>query len=137
MIKAKGVYAYKTSDRYQSGVPDIYVSGGNWIESKSAGIKKAFNWHAAHSQEQINMSANLRKSGDKVLCASVWTIHNRVYFIIVPWVVISHKPVWDRVDIKEWGFPYSKIENWMDMFDSKYHRNFDTDWEKTEIERWQ
>lgn len=136
MIRAKGILAYKVSDRFQSGIPDIYITGGNWIECKQAGIKKTFNWHGAHTQEQINFVSNLRRCGDRVLAASVWTIQSRIYFIIVPWEVISHKPIWERADVKEWGFPYSKVQNWMEMFNSSCSRNFDDGWATLAKEQW-
>jgi hypothetical protein len=136
MIKAKGIWAYKTSDRFQSGVPDIYIAGGNWIECKAIGIRKTFNWHNTHTQEQLNFAAHLRSSGDRVLAASVWTIQSRIFFIIIPWEVLSIKPVWTRAEIKEWGYPYSKIENWMDMFNLDHNRHYDLSWETQIKEQW-
>jgi len=63
-IRSAGIFAYKVSDRFQTGVPDIYIQGGNWIENKWVRCVRAFSPAATLRPEQKVWASNLIKAGD-------------------------------------------------------------------------
>lgn len=64
-IKLRGSFAYKTSDRFQIGVPDIYMTGGNWIETKRVSCSLYFSPRLLLMPEQRNWAERLTRHGDK------------------------------------------------------------------------
>ena len=69
-LKRRGIFAYKTSDRFSLGVPDIYVAGGRWIESKVVSLgsqdHRVINIFGKLSAEQHNFANALIRAGDTV-----------------------------------------------------------------------
>lgn len=78
----RGIFSYKTADRFHSGVPDIYVCGGNWIESKVGGATYKLDIHKLLRPEQRNFARNLKMAGDTVwmFIAVEWVDHGRRYW---------------------------------------------------------
>lgn len=67
ILKSKGLFNWKPSDRVRAGVPDRYVAGGNWIEFKHAvyfmrGPKTLIRMFTA---EQKRMMEDIIKGGDR------------------------------------------------------------------------
>ncbi len=66
-IKGFGTFAYKTSDSFQVGIPDIYICGGKWIESKVVSVsgKRPFGLLSEISGFQHKWMQRLEENGDK------------------------------------------------------------------------
>lgn len=78
MIVAKfrglGLFAYKTSDNFQIGLPDIYIASGKWIESKIVKVsgKRPFSIIGEVTEAQKKWAKDLAHGGDDVyLCILV------------------------------------------------------------------
>ena len=71
-LKALDIFCYKTSDRFHSGVPDIYVTRGIWIESKVVkvgGQNRAINIRDKMTPIQHSFAQSLSGGGDKFILA--------------------------------------------------------------------
>lgn len=65
-LKYRGKLAVKMSDRFHAGIPDIYVSGGIWIEVKTVPFKKYFSPLKLLRPDQHRWMQNLKDHADKV-----------------------------------------------------------------------
>lgn len=65
-LKYAGRFAYKTSDRFQTGVPDIYMAGGTWCESKVHKCSRSFWPMKLLRPEQKIWADKLTNGGDAV-----------------------------------------------------------------------
>ena len=64
-LKRLGRWAYKTSDRFNAGVPDVYCTGGIWFEGKVATCKTHVNIVSKISPEQYIFAKMLEHFGDR------------------------------------------------------------------------
>lgn len=133
-IKAKGIFAYKISDRFHSGIPDIYVAGGNWIESKAITAKSTSNWFDKLTDIQLSTLLSLEKSFDIALVASVWSINKRIWSVIVPFKCLTVKPIWDTSMVIEHGSLLTGKADLVPMFDKNDDRNMDFSWYTKKME---
>jgi len=65
-LRYQGKFCYKTADRFHAGVPDIYIAGGVWIESKIAKVKTSIEVSRLPEPEQRNWARNLINAKDRV-----------------------------------------------------------------------
>lgn len=69
-IRRLGVFCFKTADRFKPGVPDIYVSGGTWIECKVLKLgnqNRTVNLYNKLTPEQKTFCDQLVEAGDNVV----------------------------------------------------------------------
>ena len=81
-INRAGRFAYKASDRYRSGVPDIYVTGGIWIESKKMEKKLSYDPRLILRPTQRAFCDKLVRGGDTVWVAACMV---NMHFFISSW----------------------------------------------------
>jgi outer membrane scaffolding protein for murein synthesis (MipA/OmpV family) len=77
-------FAYKASDRFRSGVPDIYISGGIWVESKKVRKKLYYDPRPIVSPAQKFFCDRLTLAGDTVWIA---VFQENIHFYISKWAV--------------------------------------------------
>jgi hypothetical protein len=65
-LRYNGKFCYKTSDRFHAGLPDIYIEGGNWIETKVIKCSEYVDASRLPRPEQRNFARNLIDAGDLV-----------------------------------------------------------------------
>lgn len=68
-LRRNRVWCYKTADKFQHGVPDLYVRGGRWSEGKVikvGGQNREINVWDKLTGAQQTFGADLINSGDKV-----------------------------------------------------------------------
>jgi hypothetical protein len=110
-IKHQSVYAYKTTDRVRSGVPDIYVSGGNWIEDKFFKIDIAKstgkNCRKFISPLQQRFLDRAHKNGDGAF-VGLFFLDKPSYFVLIEWKNFKHVKVWTTTDIRLLGDPWKE-----------------------------
>lgn len=108
------IKAHKMSDRYNRGTPDIYVPGGNWIESKrlvyTTGHYGATVLSAVKPAQQ-KVCTELSENGDRVIIAIMWIDRqsaNRIGTLFVPWELVK---LWGQLPKKfilKHSIPWSK-----------------------------
>ncbi len=83
VIKGAGTFAYKTSDSFQVGIPDIYICGGKWIESKlvRASGKRSFSIAKGISGAQHKWMQRLSDNGDKCWVSVLIQLPKYKFFI--------------------------------------------------------
>lgn len=72
-LRARGLFAVKLADRFQFGIPDIYIQGGNWIEGKiikCTDSNRSVNiWNALSGKQQARCE-RIWISGDAIIVAA-------------------------------------------------------------------
>ncbi len=87
-IRKRGFFAFKVADRFKPGIPDIYIEGGNWIESKVVKLgsqNREVNLYDKLTPEQQTFGENLSKCGDYFILAFRLEFparHNRLWFVM-------------------------------------------------------
>lgn len=126
--------AIKTSDRFTSGVPDIYVPGGNWIEGKLVPINVDGRVNAIgyFQTKQLNMMKRLMLGGDTCFVAVLFvdkTDGKRFAYMVVPFLWLLRYPTWTADIIWQWGA--KKYEprniNLESVFDNRHPRNLNVE----------
>lgn len=120
-IKAKHVFAMKIADRWSPGIPDIYVAGGSWIESKVIKMKKGANWHKKLTTLQHEHLKNLTNSGDYAVCYARFEIDDIAYNVFVPYYYLCKHEIWSVMDVLK--FTMKDVP-----FDVIFDRNIDRKW---------
>ena len=109
-----GRKTYKISQRFDRGMPDIYLPVGTWIESKvvyyagprSRAVRKPIK-HFSNVQRWI--LDNLARDGDLCLVALLWVVdYGTQRFTLMPWKRFRHILLWNVEDIMHFSDP---IEN--------------------------
>jgi len=89
-LKLRGYFAYKTSDRFQIGLPDIYYSGGNWIETKIIKCKTSFSPMLLLRPEQKIWAERLsNKDHSWILIIGVKFPEKMLYYSTKYWCMVN------------------------------------------------
>jgi len=96
-IRRRGLFCYKTADRFHPGVPDIYIAGGNWIESKVVEVgsqNRTINLFDKLSEAQKEFGRDLIAAGDRVWL--VYRIEGKTskHLIMKPLEYMAERPEW-------------------------------------------
>ena len=130
-INQKRIYAYKASDRFRKGIPDIYVCGGTWIEDKffdEVPTCSPRNCMKFFTEKQKLFLARAERSGDNALAGLFFTNrkHNS-YFVLIQWRHFICVKAWNELDLKILGervFPGTPLPILSSLFRNDYPRNF-------------
>ena len=134
-IERKGVPAVKLSDKVRKGVPDIYVTGGTWIESKflhfSNNSRTGRSVLPFFSEMQKLTLGEFSEAGDQCFAAMCFPDflgkRGTSYFMLTPWRYILDHPVVTARTIQEFGVP-KEGKFWpVPFFDKNMSRNIDRD----------
>lgn len=101
-----GLASIKTRDSGTKGVPDIYASGGNWIESKCIPVMPKFsNTPMTYfSTPQRLMLDKLSKAGDPCFACVMWLPeHYEKVFLFMPWDIFRCIQVWELQTVVHFG----------------------------------
>ena len=91
IVKYRGLYGTKLSDRFQVGLPDIYISGGRWIEVKNTFCKTSADIWAMTSPEQRNYARRLMEAGDKVWLLTGIQFKEGQYYHMIPFIELKER----------------------------------------------
>ena len=103
-IRSYGSFAFKVADRFKPGIPDIYVQGGTWIESKVVklgGQNREVNLYDKLTPEQKTFGEDLSKCGDYFIVAFRFEFparHNRLWFIVGE--VLKNRNVFSNTELR-------------------------------------
>lgn len=143
-IRKLGIYTYKTSDRANAGVPDIYAVGGNWIEGKLIPMPtlRAITILSRIDPAQKIFMNGLTLGGDNCLVACYFfNEHGIRYFMLVPWTHMRAVISWRIQDIHHFAIPVdSKVAGdrlQMDRYFGKdYFRHYSQSWWNGKWDAW-
>lgn len=99
-------YAQKIADRFTPGIPDIYITGGHWIESKIVKAREHRDILSMLTGNQRTMAAHLCLHGDKVLIVSFWDLYKKV--LVLPFPYLLRHPMWTTAQVSRYGFDLGK-----------------------------
>lgn len=119
-IRRLGIFAYKASDRFQGGIPDIYMARGNWIEGKAIPMPKRNNVSIlVHVDPAQKILLNqLTHFGDQCFLAVYWVDERGIrYFTFIPWMDARSITTWGYKTIGQLSIPMDRTKLWkMDRF---------------------
>jgi len=95
-IRRRGLFCYKTADRFHPGVPDIYIAGGHWIESKVlkvGGQNRNVNIWEKLSPAQQEFGKDLLEAGDTVFLAYRIEGKTSKHLLIHHFHQVKHAPI--------------------------------------------
>ena len=118
-IKSRGIFCYKVADKFHAGIPDIYVAGGIWIESKVIKVGKQnrlISVYAKMRPAQHNFARDLIASGDRVIFCARIEASDGAHLMFIPYWHLQNRQNWVVEDLKK--FPLIGSESEYDM--SKY-----------------
>lgn len=102
-MRRAGIFAYKTADRFQSGVPDIYVQGGRWIENKIL-IWSDMGFLSSPvtfmTPKQKSWADRLTGHGDLVFVSAFYfgaVKSGNPRFMMAPWIVLREMELTERL----------------------------------------
>ena len=122
-----GLFTYKTSDRFRAGVPDIYVPGGIWIESKIFRMSKSVNWLKKISPQQAYFMDQVHSHMDFCLVAARFEMPDRLCRgVIVPYKFLYRHDTWTPDDAAKYDMWYRLPT----ILGPKLPRNIDMSWYK-------
>jgi hypothetical protein len=94
-----GIKSYKVSDKFTSGIPDIYMCNGMWIESKVISRAPTKNIQpvrhlSSHQRRELN---DLTRHGDQCFVAMYFQFStgNNNAFVLCPWWEFWRISLWD------------------------------------------
>lgn len=132
-LRSMGIYAIKVADRFKSGIPDIYVTHGCWIESKVIPMPtRAISLIRYLTTDQMRVNTMLCMAKEPVYFAAAFT-HPETgrilrymiipfpflfeYTVFTPNMIEAHSHKWNGKNI-------GLIEQ---CFDVKTERHFNVD----------
>jgi hypothetical protein len=124
-LKEAGIQCYKTSDRFSGGVPDIYIAGGNWIETKKVplgGLKGNYNILRSFATSQLEFAKRYTRAGDLVVFFIIFydPKHGAAQnYLLAPYQFCQKYRHWTVGRVKEWCYPTYNEINFRDIFDPK------------------
>lgn len=151
-IHGMGRKTYKMSQKFERGIPDIYMPTGIWIENKIinyGGPRGRYNKRpiTALSNAQRWVMDQLSKDGDFCLIGILWMIDSGTQrFTLMPWTTFRHILQWTVTDMMHFSdelepgkFPIPKfwdgrniiMDTFDDRFNSWVHKNNDTMYDST------
>jgi len=107
-FRQEGIKSFKTNDRVNRGIPDIYLVGGKWIESKVLiSLPNAMDYPLKHfSALQRNNLDDLSDGGDECFVAILFYKLNEPRFLVMPWYYFRRINVWHRSTTQYFTHPY-------------------------------
>lgn len=115
-LGALGYRTWKMSERFQKGIPDIYMPTGRWIESKIIpwrqsdrnGRSKAIKYFDELQRWTMDQ---LTLSGDTCLVAILWVMDDgHIRFMLMPWKHFRHILRWGIDTVFHFSTSYQKGE---------------------------
>ena len=139
VLHRRGLWTLKTSERSRRGVPDIYASGGIWIESKVvASMPTVKNYPLKYfSPLQRYVLDVLTKKGDNTFANICWYGDHNKSMLLMPWHEFRRVKVWDVHTLAHFSLPYlgpSSID--LDFFGWDGPRFNRARWEKERFGTW-
>lgn len=101
-----GILSYKVSDRYHTGIPDIYIPSGIWIETKviprmPTQATPPIRYFPGPQRKEIR---KLMEAGDEVLAAVLFCFDMSTRgFVLAPWWEFERIAVWNYETIISLG----------------------------------
>jgi hypothetical protein len=108
VLQRRGLWTLKTNERARRGIPDIYLTGGQWIESKIiASLPTIRNFPLKHftGVQRITLDT-LVKKGDVAFAAILWLGDHNRSFTFLPWYEFRRIRVWDVYTLTHFSQPY-------------------------------
>lgn len=110
-VRKLGIFCYKTSDRFQTGVPDVYIQGGLWSEGKQISMQRllkggrpisAMNWIEPPQQAWLN---KLDDAGDYCFIHIDWVSESgrgpgSHRFTFMPWRLFKQVGAWGNPELE-------------------------------------
>ena len=132
-VKRRHIWAQKMADRFTPGIPDIYIAGGNWIESKVVQIGgqrgRSVDLSNKMTEEQHNWAAAALTSEDRVMfCARIETPDSK-HLMLIPYRLLIAQEIWDGHELR--SYPEIKSEKDYDLdefFNRDWHDNINPHW---------
>lgn len=110
-----GLMFFKMEMAAYKGVPDRYVSGGNWIEFKSILFSRAVNLHKLLTPAQHVTCGLFATGGDKVFVCIVLVHEEGERFVLfMPWLKFNDE--FNRKIDLEWMRNCEYIAPWKDKY---------------------
>ena len=102
-----GIMSRHNSDRYEIGIPDRYVVGGNWIEFKVMDIsgKRKVKPLRLFETEQKNKLTEYHEAGDRSWVAIQFQGKIDPIVLFLPWYRFKDHGPWSFDQLKEAGWP--------------------------------
>jgi hypothetical protein len=109
-MRLLGLRSIKTNDRITRGLADIYVPGGNWIESKLVpGLPRALNSPLKyyHGNQRPFLDGMLKR-GDTTYTACQWVVDQKQrMFVFMPWWNFRRILQWNMEMVLHFGHSYT------------------------------
>jgi hypothetical protein len=107
-FRQHGVWSVKVNDRVTRGIPDIYIAGGVWIESKViVTLPTIKNFPLKYfSALQRNTMDDLLDQGDDCFVAILFYGDHTRSFMLMPWYHFRRIRLWDIHTVAHFSQPY-------------------------------
>jgi hypothetical protein len=102
------ILTFKVNERVRRGIPDIYIQGGNWIESKVIPTMpgtRNFPLKYFTALQRITMDT-LCKRGDNCFVAILWYGEDSRSLLFMPWHQFRRIKSWDVYTLAHFSAPY-------------------------------
>lgn len=107
-VKRRGLFCYKTADRFHPGVPDLYIQGGNWVESKviqTGEQNRQINVWKKLSPAQQNFGRDLVEADEgHWVCIRLETPDQGNWIVFIPFLeLLTRHKIWEKEILIDWG----------------------------------
>ncbi len=102
------VLTFKINDRVRRGTPDVYLTGGKWIESKvivTMPTIKNYPLKYFTAMQRITMDTLVQR-GDTCFVAILWYSDHDRSLLFMPWYVFRRIRLWDVHTLSNFSQPY-------------------------------
>ena len=131
ILRGMGLFTYQTAEKLYHGIPDRYVSGGNFIELKKIPPAKAYrrlHWSRHFTSKQRRALDAATEGGDRAWIFIIWQIvsgnDELVRLTLAPWPEWRDTPTRLADNMDEYSSPSTDFDKLVkDNFGPQFERN--------------